>query len=251
MLSALVDAGGPVRVCDIAQRVRLAPSTTHRLLHLLMDEGLVQWSAKTHSYSIGAELYRIASRVVSSVGIGELAQQHLQRLAQQFGETAMLGLYLPSHPAVSFVARADGPHALQYRLPMNQPLSLLRGASGKSVLAFLPESILEKAYQVDALFSATNITPIPTRVSVAQALRRIHKDRYAITEGDRLPGAQGVAVPVFDAKSVVGCICMTAPKSRVNKTIVQAMLHETLKEAAALSGVLGATEAQLSARELS
>lgn len=244
MLAALADAGGPVRISELAQRVHLAPSTTHRLLHLLMNEGLVQWSAKTHSYSIGAELYRIASRVVSNVGIGDLALGHLQRLAQQFGETALLGLYVPLHPALSFVARADGPHALQYRLPMNQPLSLLRGASGKSVLAFLPEAVSDRAFRVDALFSTTNITPMPSRQLLAQSLRRIRKDGYAITEGDRLPGAQGVAVPIFDAKGVAGCICITAPKSRVNKTLVQSMLRETLREAAALSEVLGAREAQ-------
>lgn len=245
MLAALADAAGPVRISELAQRVHLAPSTTHRLLHLLMDEGLVQWSAKSHSYSIGAELYRIASRVVSNVGIGELALNHLQRLAEQFGETALLGLYVPLHPALSFVARADGPHALQYRLPMNQPLSLLRGASGKSVLAYLSEDVFDRAWRADALFSATNITHLSSRQLVIQSLRRIRKDGYAITEGDRLPGAQGIAAPIFDAKGVVGCICITAPKSRVNKSLVPSMLRETLREAAALSQVLGAGDQQL------
>lgn len=243
VLTALAEANGAIRVSELAQRIGLAPSTTHRLLHLLKKEGLVQWSAGNHSYSIGSELLRISSRVVAAIGITDIAQEFLQRIAQRFGETVVLGLYLPTQPAVSFAARADGTHALQYRLPMHQPLSLLRGASGKSILAYLPEDVIGRAWAGEVMMPG-GTAALPSRTAMVQSLKRIRKEGHAITEGERLPGAQGVAAPIFGSSGVLGCLCITAPKGRVPKMMLQAMVHELTTEANALSRILGATETQ-------
>jgi DNA-binding IclR family transcriptional regulator len=240
LLTALAEANGEVRVGELAGKLGLAPSTTHRLLHLLKKEGLVQWLAHTHSYSIGPELLRISSRVVASVGITEVAQDFLHRLVQRFSETVVLGLYLPTHPAVTFAVRADGLHALQYQLPMHQPLSLLRGASGKSVLAFLPEEVASRAFAVEHMMPG-GAADLPSRVAMAQSLKRIRRDGFAMTEGERLPGAQGVAAPIFGSAGVIGCLCITAPKGRVPRHLVQSMANELVAEAHSLSRIFGAT----------
>jgi DNA-binding IclR family transcriptional regulator len=241
VLAAVAEAHGPVRVGEVAQRTGLAPSTSHRLLHLLRKEGWVQWSASAHSYSIGAELLRIASRVVASVGITDIAQEFLDRIVQRFSETVVLGLYLPTQPAVSFVARADGLHSLQYRLPMHQPLSLLHGASGKAILAYLPDDIVNAAWNCEPAAPIGLLGALPPRAALALSLKRIRKDGYAITEGERLPGAQGVAAPIFAASGVIGCLCITAPKGRVPRPMVQTMARELMGEAQTLSRILGAT----------
>lgn len=237
LLSAIADTEGAIRVGSLARRLDLAPSTTHRLLNLLKVEGLVESAAESHEYAIGTELYRMAARVMERVQIAQVAQGTLQRLTARFHETVLLGSYIPNVPAMTFVARADGPHPLQYRIQMNQHLSLIRGASGKSILAHLPDEVVTRALQREQ----QSYGPTPSFKELQPLLRSVQRRGFAASEGEKLPGAQGIAAPVFRANGIFGCLCLTAPKGRIARDQVGAIGEELMAAASALSRALGAS----------
>jgi DNA-binding IclR family transcriptional regulator len=215
-------------------------STVHRLLRLLCDEGLVTRNPDTHRYAVGAQLYRIAVRVVDTVQTRELAQPYLESLVSRFNETVVFGMYLASHDALSFVARADGSNALQYRIQMNEPTSLVWGASGKAVLAFLPAKAIDRTV-LDAGPSPATGSTLPSRTKLEAELTAIRVRGYAKSESEKLPGARGIAAPVFDSHGVTGSICLTSPSERLPNDDVDVIGAAVAEAAAELSKVFGAT----------
>ncbi len=183
-----------------------------------MQEGMVKQEGDLQAYSVGAEGYRIAARTLATVDLPRMVRPILEELAVRFDETVIFGLYSHATSSVSFVSRADGNHVLQYRIELNKPTALLWGASGKSVAAYLTESELDQAYESErqkgAAGGSANGMTLPDPAVLKQELAGIRRRGYVETQGEKLPGAHGVAVPVFSPEGVVGSITLTHPKER-------------------------------------
>lgn len=248
VLEALADAEEPVQVNALAEQLSLAPSTTHRMLNLLCAEGWAQQSAHDQRYSAGPSFYRVAARVVDKVSVADLARPYLRAVAAESGETALLGLHLASQHAVAFVAREDGGHPLQYRITMNQPTSLVWGASGKAVLAHLSGPVVRQALEVEGPSPATGAAPT-SLPELQRALEAIRGQGFATSEGEKLQGARGIAAPVFDSRGVVGCLMVTGPRDRITEGTEAALIRSILTHAAELSATLGGRPPQPSSKE--
>ncbi len=237
MLTFLADRDGPVTVQKAAEGLGLAASTTHRLLNLLRDEGYVSYLPDSRSYEVGPRFQRVALRVASNAGPVELAKRNAAPLVDRYDETILLGLYLPQEYAISFAARVDGQKKLLYQIEMNRPLSLLWGASGKSIMAWLPDSVCAAIHASEAPAPATG-APVPSLQALAEELARIRQQGYAISDGEKLPDARGIAAPVFGPSGVIGSLCLTSPRARFAHD-AHAVGADVARAAAALSADLG------------
>ncbi|VCU70460.1 Acetate operon repressor [Pigmentiphaga humi] len=239
LLTVLADAGGSVTVKHVADQMRLAPSTAHRLLQLLKKEGFVDTAAESRQYTIGAEFYRVAARVAGTVSPPTIAQPTLEAIANAFDETVVFGLYLPTERSLSFAARADGQQKLKYQIDMHRPLSLVWGASGKAVLAFLPEGQAREILAREGPSPASGLRPPAWEVLSAE-LAAIRCRGYAVSESEKLLDARGIAAPVFGPGGIVGCVCLTSPKSRMPHASIEAIGQDIAARSLALSRTLGA-----------
>ena len=240
MLAAVVDAAEPVSVKRLSEDFGLPTSTVHRLLQLLCKEGMLAVDTDTHLYGIGPELYRLSARVTATVRWPEIVAPLLGKLSERFNETVLFCLYLPVHGALSFVARADGTQALQYRIEMNSRFSLIWGASGLAVAAFLPEPVIESVLAAEGPSPASG-RPLPSRETLKRKFALIRNQGYAVSEGEKLPGARGIAAPVFGHDRVLGSICLTSPKERLLNADLDTIGRVVARHAAELSRTLGAS----------
>lgn len=239
LLTYLADAEGSVTVKDAAKAVGLAVSTTHRLLNLLKEDGFVSGNPANRSYDIGPQFYRVAARITNRMGLVNIARDAVQDIAAQYNETILFGLYLPNERAISFAARADGKKALTYRVEMNTPLSLVWGASGKALLAHLPEDEIARILNEEGPAPVTG-QKSPDFDKLIIELRSVRRNGFCISNGEKLPGALGVAAPVFGPGGVVGSICMTSPIADVGDRNVTLLGEEIAARAEQLSHDLGA-----------
>jgi DNA-binding IclR family transcriptional regulator len=239
LLGVLADADGSVTVKHVAERMQVAPSTAHRLLQLLKKEGFVEASAESRQYAIGPAFYRVAARVIGKVSVPARAQPVIDAIAARFDETVLLGLYLPNERALHFAARADGEQKLKYQIDMHRPLSLVWGASGKAVLAFLPADTARAILAAEGPSPASGRVP-PSWSDLAPELQRIRERGWAVSESEKLPDARGIAAPVYGPAGVIGCICLTSPKARMPHASIEAIGLDISSHARALSRDLGA-----------
>jgi DNA-binding IclR family transcriptional regulator len=63
---------------------------------------------------------------------------------------------------------------------------------------------------------------------------------YAVSESEKLPGARGIAAPVFGLDGVIGCICLTSPKARMPHGSIEEIGRAIIAQARELSLALGA-----------
>lgn len=238
VLELLADAEGPVSVRHAAGQLGLAPSTTHRMLNLLVEGGFAKYDPRSTTYSVGSHLYRVASRVMATVNPVTIASDAISGIAERYDETILFGLYLPKDRALSFSARADGQNRLLYRIDMNVPLSLVWGASGKAALAYLPEDEILAILAEEAASPASGAAP-PTPETLLAELARVRDNGYCVSLGEKLPEALGVAAPVFGPQGLLGSLCLTMPRSRAPQTDTATLGAEIARAAEELSHRLG------------
>ncbi|MBY6345113.1 IclR family transcriptional regulator [Providencia rettgeri] len=239
LLAVLAESNGPVTVKQVSEQMGLAPSTAHRLLNLLRkDDFVAVVSGGSGLYSIGPEFYRVAAQVMSAESKPALAQNSLDEIASEFNETVLFGTYAVSESAMSFAAIARGEHKLQYQIDLHKPMSLVWGASGKAILAYLDQDTIERVY-AKAETSPAQDAPLPALESLLAELSEVRQNGYAHSMSEKLPDARGVAAPVFDNHGIVGCICLTMPTTRVPSAGLSAITAAVIHHAEKLSEMFG------------
>jgi DNA-binding IclR family transcriptional regulator len=146
-------------------------------------------------------------------------------------ETAYLCLYLPREHRLTFAAHVESTHPLGYRVRSHEPQTLLTGASGRSILAFLPPD------EVNAVLAREGLAG---RLDLAQDLALVRARGHAVSFGQRIAGAVGIFAPVFGAGGrVTGSLGFTIPEQRFDPAREAAFAHEACRLAAELSAGLG------------
>ncbi len=239
LLALLADADGPVTIKYVSEQMGLAPSTVHRLLGLLKEEGFVADVLDSRSYAIGAQFYRVSAKVVTGASQMDFITDVLKELAAIHDETILFGQYLPTGKSLSFAIRCDGQQKLLYQIDMHQPLSLVWGASGKAILAQLPEYKVAEILEAEGNAPGNGAQP-PDFNTLIEELRDIRRAEYCVSYGEKLPGSRGIAAPLFDRSGIIGSICLTAPESRNKDGDIDLIGKNLAQRARQLSHDLGA-----------
>ena len=139
VLRAVAESGDGTQIKRISADLGLPASTVHRLLDLLMREGMVERDEEAPTYRTGREFLRLSSVVMSRHPLQAIAAPLLEQAVASVNETAYLCLYLPRERRLTFASHVESTHPLGYRVRSHEPQTLLTGASGRSILAFLPQ----------------------------------------------------------------------------------------------------------------
>lgn len=206
---------GDATLKDLSIALSLAPSTCHRLLDLLGREGLIEQDRARRRYRVGSEMFRISALVQSRHDIRTIALPFLRSVVDACGETCVLSLYLPSEGKIFFAEKIDSNKLLRYQLKMNTPVSVLWGASGRAILAFLDAATVDRIYAKEGRAPGSG-EALPTRRTLEKELIAIRERGYVVTFGQKIAGAVGITAPVFEIDGkVVGSLGITVPETRI------------------------------------
>ena len=254
LLQSLAETGD-MSLKDLAADVELPPSTVHRLLQLLVQHDMVEQDTEARRYRPGLEFLRIGSLVASKSDIADLAEPLLRSIVETCNEVAFLVRYLPASHKVMIVRSVNSTHPLRYNIGLFEPDTMLWGATGRSVLAFLPDAEVQQAL-ADAAVSPVTGEKLPARTKFLAELALIREAGYVCTRGQKMPGAVGIGAPVFGGDGhVLGSICITVPQSRFDPRQEGRYANLVKTHAARLSASLGhrakANPSPLSKRSIS
>jgi DNA-binding IclR family transcriptional regulator len=200
---------------ELSTALALAPSTCHRFLELLGRDGIVEQNAARRQYRVGRDLFRIAALVQSKHDVRTMALPLMRGVVDVCDETCVLSLYMPSERKIFFAEKVDSSMLLRYQLKMNTPISVFWGASGRSILAFLEKSEIDRIYAMKEIAPGSGKSP-PARSTLEKELAAIRSRGYDITYGQKVAGAVGICAPVFDVDGkVLGSLGVTIPENRI------------------------------------
>jgi IclR family acetate operon transcriptional repressor len=223
VMEALADADQPMAVTDLAQRLGLAASTTHRILATLSAEGIAVRVPALRRYRAGPGLARLARRSLhDNVLLVEAARPILQRLARESGETSQLTV-LDGWDTVA-IDHVDSTHPVIVHHPAGSRVPARATAVGQAILAHLPDVAARVARDGLVAFSDRTITDPAAFLAELETIRR---RGYAINVGQLHPETAGVAAPIVEASgAVIGSIGISGPAARIGRDDRLAALAE-------------------------
>lgn len=213
-------------------------STTHRLLRTLASADFAV-QRETGSFAPGLELLRISARLAAELPHEQIAAPLLNALTHRFNESTLFSIFerkqLSMYIAFS-VAPSDPMH---YAIEHNRRLSLVWGASGRALLAFITPEEVETAI---ATASGPNIMGEPLDPEeVRGSLEEIRANGYAVTASHRTPHAYGIATVFFDAHGEpAGSVAFRVPDFRFDPKKLPEMTDALKQTARKISQQLGA-----------
>lgn len=238
LLRVLAETEGDASLSEVAEKMRLPASTIHRLLHLLMAEGFVERGQTPRTYRAGLEFLRVGGLVVSRADLVTVAHKFMQAVVNACDETCVLSVYVPRTRNAMVTKVIYGSHPLRYEAALYEPSSLVWGATGRGILAFLPNDVRKD------IITAEGPSPADARKAVKPAqvereLAVIRQQGYAHTRGQKIPGAVGMSAPVFDQQGVVAALCLTMPETRFQASTEARLARTLTQQAAQFSAALG------------
>ena len=122
---------------QISEMVEINKSTVHRLLATLEGKRFVERDAVTGIYRPGIRLLQLASLTLEHNDLRRLATPFLHELRDQFRENVNLSVL--DEMDVVYLAVNESPQRVKLAAAPGQRLPAFCTASGKAILAFMPE----------------------------------------------------------------------------------------------------------------
>lgn len=210
---------------QIAEAITMSKTTVHRLLATLENKRFITRDNATGLYRLGLRFIEMASLVLQDVELHRWAQPYLQRLAKECGETVDLSILDGSH--VIYLEVIESPQRVKLAAAVGQRLPACLTASGKALLAFLPEEPVKKIIS-ENLAATTNHNPVSIP-EMMEDLRATAVRGYAISEQEYEEEINAVAAPIFDKdRNPIASIAIVGPSFRLSKERLPA-LGESLR----------------------
>ena len=228
-----------VRLSEASEHLGVALSTAHRLMAMLAYHGFVQQDQDTRVYVAGPALVEIGLAAVRQLDIRMHARPVLERLAADLGETVHVAVLERGN--IRYLDAVESSHALRVAARTGSVLAATCTASGKALLAALPDGEVAALFPDDASLVTLTAKSITTRSGLLKELRAIRERGFALNREESEEGVASVAVPVPGPRSVpVAALVVSAPVSRMTDETARAIGGRVCGEAARLAALLRA-----------
>lgn len=242
VLEAMASSGRGMGLSDLARRTELSKAAVHHILSTLESRRFVIRDPESSLYRLGWGLYELGTCVVRSVDLSRVARPFLDRLADQTGESVLLGIL--DEDAVLYLDRGEAPAGLRMTANAGRRGPLHATASGKVLLAFASDRDLFDRVIGSPLRGLTRTTitdPSVLRHEIAQ----VRHNGYATCWQETEVGLCSLAVAMRDyTGAVVGSLALAGPATRLTSRTLRAHLVPLQQAAHQIEIQLGGDTAQ-------
>jgi IclR family acetate operon transcriptional repressor len=219
---------------QIAERVEMHKSTVHRLLATLERKRFVSRDPSTGLYRPGIRFLQLAYLTLENNDLRRITAPFLRSLWDQFRET--IDLCILDDADVVFLNVIESPQRVKIAAATGQRLPALCTASGKSILAYLPEDKVGKMVERGVL-RYTDCT-LTSSTEIIENLRISRQQGFAISEQEYEEGINAVAAAILDENNLpVAAIAIAGPAYRLTRQrmleigpVVRATVDEVAQE---------------------
>jgi DNA-binding IclR family transcriptional regulator len=219
---------------QIAERVEMHKSTVHRLLATLERRRFVSRNPATGLYRPGIRLLQMAYLTLETNDLRRLAAPYLRKLCDQFRET--IDLCILDDADVVFLDVIESPQRVKLAAATGQRLPAFCTASGKAMLAYLPEDSVARSL-ARGLTKYTDCTVI-TPGEILESLHHSRQQGFAISVQEFEEGINAIAAPILDQNGFpIAAIAIAGPAFRLTPErmlaigpVVRAIVDEMAQE---------------------
>jgi len=224
ILRALGQHPDGLTIRQISQVVSVPRSTVQRIVEALDNENLVISASATSGVRLGPALSALAA-LTKQFDIAKIAHPIMRQLARELGETVSLAV-LDNGKAV-VVEQVPGIHALRAFTAVGNSLPLHCSASGKALLAALPEERLNR-FRSRMSFAPLTKNTLRSWNELERELQWVRRHGFAFDREEHQNGICAVGTVIYGPSGEMAAMTIPAPKERFSAT--EKKLTRTLLE---------------------
>ena len=227
LFEALAKSEEGVSLAELSATIAAPKSSLLGILRSMVALGYMEHGHGL--YRLGPKSFRLAADILAIRRFPNLVRPILQDLAARSGETVFLVVLDHLAQRVTYADIIDSANPVRYTVPTGTTRPLYVSAGGLMLLAY------QEPAWIDAYIGSTRLEPLTPRTitdpdRLRERLATIRRDGFAISLGETVPGAAGLAAPIFNADgSVTVGILIGAPLDRFEQELPE--LKRLLREA--------------------
>jgi len=237
ILERLAEARDGVSLTDLAQRVGLAASTTHRLLKTFEKMRFVSQDTERGRWFIGVQTFTVGNAFLYHRDFVEASRPVMRRLMEASGETVNLSV-LDDGQAV-LLSQVECHEMMRMLAKLGGRAPVHASAVGKALLAALPDEEVSAILHRRGL---TRVTPntIDTPARLREALKEIRRRGYAIDDEEHAIGLRCVAATLHDQYAEpLAAISLSGPRARIDSDRIATLGKMVVEATAEVTETLG------------
>lgn len=222
---------------EISKTSGYSRSSIFRILCTLEDCGYVVKKEDERTFRMSRKLAALGYAAFGESNIVEKGMDILRQMRDRLGETSMLGTMLDE--GCVMIEQAPGTYPFKFLGEIGMRIPFHASAPGKAMLAFLPDSEVERKIS-KIKFHKYNSNTIVDKKTFIKEIGEVRKKGYAFDKGEEIDGVNCVGAPVFDAHGYpVAAIWITGPRERIKNENLDDIGKIVKGFADAISGRLG------------
>jgi len=199
---------------QISEQVGIHKSTVHRLLATLEKKRFVQRDPATGTYSLGIRLLQMAYLTLEHNDLRRLATPFLRHLCEQHRENVDLAVL--DDTDVVYLNMIESPQRVKLAAAVGQRLSAFATASGKAILAFMPDEAVRRILERGMTQYTLNTLRSPE--AFFENMRQIRQQGFALSEQEFEEGINAVAAPILDSSGQpIASVAIAGPAYRLTR----------------------------------
>lgn len=225
IIEALAAAASPLSLSEIARAVGQAPSAVFRLLNQLENRLYVTRDPISRQYSLSLKLLELSHTYPPVEHLTRVSGRFMRELADSSHESVHLSVL--NHGRLVVLMDVASPLRVRFAHQVGSRFSPVMTNSGRLLLAYLNPDDLNTHLTEDEDYPNLSKSK---REEFHDELKRIRRNRYAVSFSEERPGMRDIAVLVGNpavgstAALAIACLGSVKDKAGVNR-IVRALLE--------------------------
>ena len=215
VLEAVVNSKGINSVSVIQKLTGLPRSTVHRILQSMESAGMIVY-IQDKGYAVSQKMQLLCLSCNENTDFLEVMIPLVKEIADKTEETVSVNV-LDDLERIC-IYRVEGKKRAINNIHMGERGPLLLGSTGPILLAFLPQSKIDRAL---AWGEEKGLVTSENKGKILERLEKCRQDGYAVSMEERCAGCWSVAVPIFSGitREVLGAISVNSVISSYSEEV--------------------------------
>jgi len=214
ILETLLQHSSSMSIMEISKKLKIYPSTIHRVLNTLKYRGYVEQNPADQKYRLGLKLVELGMARYHQIDLVKEAHPFLKELINKCNETVHLGVL--EEEEVLYLAKEESSQTIRMCSYVGKRAPVHCTALGKVLLAYLPEGERKKILCKKEFPRLTEKT-ITDKKELEKELSKVKKQGFALDRGENEKDVRCIAAPIRNYQGkVIAALSISSPAYRTN-----------------------------------
>ncbi len=203
LLTALVDAGAPMSLGELAKKAGMPSAKAHPYLVSFGSFGLIEQNPLTGRYELGPFALQLGLISLHLLDPVRIAIPAITQLAADIDQTIGLSVLGNQGPTIIYISESSYP--IHVNMRTGTVMSIQATATGRVFAAFLPPKQVERMIAQERRSGVAGQFGVPDMQAekLEKLLSEVRKRGMARVQGEPIPGINAMCAPVFEHSGAI------------------------------------------------